>query len=98
MNLGDRRETLERPGDVSAVLAEEHALTVRGVRAHADVGRDAELGHGLFHGAYRPWHDVVRCSCQEGVLVLAVTDAEEEKAGKSCRRGGTRFAHHFGER
>lgn len=98
MHLRDRREALESPGDVRAMLAEEHALTVRRVRTNADVGRDAELGHSFLHGADRARHDVVRFAREERVLVLTVADAEEEKPSESSRRGGTSLAHHLGER
>jgi peptidase C39-like protein len=98
VHLRDRRETLESPGDVRAMLAKEDALTVRRVRANAHICRDAELWHSFFHGADRTRHDVVRFARKEAVLVLAVADAEKQQASDPRRRGGTRLAHHLGER
>ena len=98
MHLRDRRETLESPGDVGAVLAEEDALTVRRVCADAHVGRHTQFGHRFLHGTDRARHDVIRFAREQRVLVLAVTDAEEEKPREPRRCSGARLAHHFGER
>jgi len=76
VHLRDRREALERSGDVSPMVAEEDALTVGCVRADADVGGDAELGHSFLHSADRARYDVVRLAREHGVLVLSVTDTK----------------------
>ena len=98
MDARDRAQPLERGGRVGAVRAEEHALAVRGVRAHADVGRDGEVRHGLFHRVDRAWNDVVALARQHRRLVLPIGDAEEEEPGDPRRRGGARFPDELGDR
>src|SRR5947209_19309566 len=80
------------------MIAEEHALAVRGVCANADIGRDTKLGYGFLHGPDRARHDVVGVAGEHRMLVLAVTAPEEEETGEPRRPGGSGLAHHFSHR
>src|SRR2546430_3474560 len=80
------------------MAAEEDALTVRRIGANAHVACDAELGHGFLHGANRSGHDVIGFARENGVLVLAIADAEDEQSGETRGRGSSPLAHHLGHR
>ena len=59
MHRGDLGEPVERSGDIRLTFCEEDALPVRRVRANANVGRNREIGRGVFHGVDRAGDDVV---------------------------------------
>ena len=79
------------------MLAEEHALAVRGVGTDADIGRNSQFRHRFLHGTDRPWHNVIRFAREHGVLILTIADAKKKKAGESRRRCGSGLADDFSE-
>ena len=72
VHRGDLRETVERSDDVGLTFREEDALPVRRVRANANVGRDREIGGGIFHGVDGAGDDVIAFAREQRELILPV--------------------------
>ena len=72
VHRGDLAESIERAGDVRLAFREQDALTMRRIRADANVGRDREVRGGIFHGVDCAGDDVVALARKERVLILPI--------------------------
>jgi len=68
----DLAEPFEGPGHIGATVAEQDTLPMLGIRADADVSRDAKLGNSLLHRTDGAHDDVVALARDERPGVLAI--------------------------
>jgi hypothetical protein len=100
VGMRDRRfgQQLDRQVVVDLAVADEAAVTVRGVLAEADVADHGQLGMGLLQRPQRHLHDPLVVVGPRAGLVLVGGDAEEQD--RADARGGDlgRLGDQLGDR
>ena len=87
---------LERPVVVDIVTAQDAAVAVRGVLAHADVRDDIQLGRDGAERTDALLHNAVRVPCR-AVLVLVLRQTEQQYTRHAvCAHALDRSAQHIG--